>query len=420
MVLTLMLEEIASHREELENLLWELDEYLEVDDFDEAKFSELRSASRNAAVKISSIIVRMRLESPVMNHLPIHNVLSPPSSPHTPQVLPYPIDTASQPQTPQPNQMPNPATGVEVATQNLSLLHDQDRGFTEDPAVMPAVPFAPPPPPPAFDPWETTRAPSTDTAAVTESPAIRRSPVADIVSPMRLSTSGPRISPFEEHYHRRGTVPGHYSDRDSGSSQGRRFSTAQHISPTNNHSAGGWWSPKIRQDSIAEEALRHRDGLGVAYSPNDVGADHERNVSVDSRLSNNENNDISPPPFLIRTNSQESLVDPQLRGAIIRDQPAVHLTPAQETVTTAITPLASGYVLDDDPIPVEQSSAPINPTAPLPPKSCIVGQGSSFHLLHGFCPGGKEVINGRIGVKNIRRPVVSQPIRQKLTLLLGY
>ncbi|TGJ84481.1 hypothetical protein E0Z10_g4267 [Xylaria hypoxylon] len=55
---------IAQSRSELEDLLWDFDDYVEVDEFDADKFSGLQKSSRNAALKILDILKRMKLLAP--------------------------------------------------------------------------------------------------------------------------------------------------------------------------------------------------------------------------------------------------------------------------------------------------------------------------------------------------------------------
>ena len=47
--MVLSTDNIARYRGELEDLLWDFDDFLTADDFDVAKFDELQRASRNAA-----------------------------------------------------------------------------------------------------------------------------------------------------------------------------------------------------------------------------------------------------------------------------------------------------------------------------------------------------------------------------------
>ncbi|KAJ8119772.1 hypothetical protein ONZ43_g3352 [Nemania bipapillata] len=65
---------IARSRSELETLLWDFDDYVEVDEFDAEKFDELQKASKNAALSTLDILKRMILVAPA----PV--LISPPSS----------------------------------------------------------------------------------------------------------------------------------------------------------------------------------------------------------------------------------------------------------------------------------------------------------------------------------------------------
>ena len=58
------LDEIANFRTELNDALWEFDDYTVADDFDAEKFAELQQLSRKAAPKIYDILMRMKLEHP--------------------------------------------------------------------------------------------------------------------------------------------------------------------------------------------------------------------------------------------------------------------------------------------------------------------------------------------------------------------
>ncbi|KAI1177458.1 hypothetical protein F4777DRAFT_542162 [Nemania sp. FL0916] len=67
-------EDIAQPLREIEDLLWDFDDYVEVDKFDAEKFSELQKASRNAALKTFDTLKRMKLVAPAPA------LISPPAS----------------------------------------------------------------------------------------------------------------------------------------------------------------------------------------------------------------------------------------------------------------------------------------------------------------------------------------------------
>lgn len=59
---SLHLDEIAQYRTELNDFLWEFDDYIEVDDFDAEQFTKLQKLSRKAAPRVYDIVMRMKLE----------------------------------------------------------------------------------------------------------------------------------------------------------------------------------------------------------------------------------------------------------------------------------------------------------------------------------------------------------------------
>jgi hypothetical protein len=66
------LDEITEYRSELNDLLWEFDDYIDdPDSFDADKFAELQASSRKAAPKIYDILMRMKLEVPYDDLSPI-------------------------------------------------------------------------------------------------------------------------------------------------------------------------------------------------------------------------------------------------------------------------------------------------------------------------------------------------------------
>lgn len=375
-------EEITQHYEQLSALLWDLDDDLQEDDFEEAIFVQLKEASRNATNKLKSIIVRMKLQAPVPN-----SVVSPPPSPH-PSQAPYPS-------SPPPSVAPYPIPEEENVLDAMDRLAVDDDDFENETSA----PVREPPPPPMFNPWDTHRAPSVDETILQNALPIRRVPVPP--SNQTLSAS-PKSMDTEERF-RRGTVPGHYSDRDSGSSQGRRLSTS--------HSENNVYSPlrtpispqRWNQQGYLQERGGSVTSHGLPLTPEEARGDHNRQISVDSRVSSNDPNadESRSPAFRIRTNSIESMVDPSLRNVRVIDQPP------QVAPPVPVTPMKPSMYVDSDPIPVERENLPVRPVVLVPPKNCVIAQGSSFHLLKGFCPGAKQVLNGNLGVKKTRRPVVS-------------
>lgn len=60
----LLSDELAQYRSQLEDLLWDFDDFIEVPAFDASKFEELQKTSRRAAPKIVDILKRLKLSAP--------------------------------------------------------------------------------------------------------------------------------------------------------------------------------------------------------------------------------------------------------------------------------------------------------------------------------------------------------------------
>lgn len=197
-------------------MLWEFDDYIEVDDFDAAKFTELQMQSRAAAPKIYDILLKMKLEAPAhFNSQHFMSQLSPPSSPHPmptmlmPQMPPTPSvagssytgrDSMSSSKT-DSRSVGDTAT-AETANEQLRVLLDKAFNTSNNPnsidlmsPPMPppdrALPIPPPPPPAAVDqlpprppstnPWDirAKTVASDDERPMRDGPQARRRPPVD-------------------------------------------------------------------------------------------------------------------------------------------------------------------------------------------------------------------------------------------------
>ncbi|KAM0448972.1 hypothetical protein ACHAO4_008201 [Trichoderma viride] len=169
-------EDIAQFRLQLTDMLWEFDDYIEVDDFDAAKFTELQMQSRAAAPKIYDILLKMKLEAPAQfNSQNFMSQLSPPSSPHPmptmlmPQMPPTPSVTSSSyagrdsvSSSKTDSRSVGDAAPAETANEQLRVLLDKAFNTSNNtnsidlmsPPMPPpdrALPVPPPPPPAAVD-----------------------------------------------------------------------------------------------------------------------------------------------------------------------------------------------------------------------------------------------------------------------------
>lgn len=151
-------DEIAQYRSELEDLLWDFDEFVEADDFDSSKFDELQKASRKAAPKVVDILKRMKLVAPD----PTTSVRS--SSSRTASSAPDHIIYHHHDQIPTKLQLSSmmgavagPDEGLEANRPPRSI-SDLDRSNSHRSEVSDATSEHPPRPPSA-DPWQVGTAP---------------------------------------------------------------------------------------------------------------------------------------------------------------------------------------------------------------------------------------------------------------------
>ncbi|KAK6448439.1 hypothetical protein FP744_10004689 [Trichoderma asperellum] len=209
-------DDIAQFRLQLTDMLWEFDDYIEVDDFDAAKFTELQMQSRTAAPKIYDILLKMKLEAPAQfNSQHFMSQLSPPSSPHPmptmlmPQMPPTPSvagssyagrDSVSSFKT--DSKSVGDAATAETANEQLRVLLDKafntsnntnsidlmsppmpppDRALPMPPPAPPAAVDQLPPRPPSTNPWDirVKNIASDDERSMRDGPQARRRPPVD-------------------------------------------------------------------------------------------------------------------------------------------------------------------------------------------------------------------------------------------------
>ncbi|OTB03732.1 hypothetical protein M426DRAFT_12237 [Hypoxylon sp. CI-4A] len=168
-------DEIAQYRSELEDLLWDFDDYVEPDDFDSIKFEELQKASRKAAPKIVDILKRMKLTAPAATsqrsssrgasagpdhvnnahyeQIPTSIVVDPPTSTSTEKLM---EETELQLSS-MMGAVAGPDEGLEANLPPRSV-SDLDRSNSHRSQVS-DVTSDPPPRPPSSDPWQVGSAP---------------------------------------------------------------------------------------------------------------------------------------------------------------------------------------------------------------------------------------------------------------------
>lgn len=170
------LDEIAQYRSELEDLLWDFDEYVEVTEFDPEKFEELQKASRKAAPKIVDILKRMKLVAPaptsaslssrsvMPDHLKRHShdsqvstsiATDPPARTSADKLMEETeLQLSSMMGT-----MAGPDEGLDANLPRRSLTDSDRNHWRRSEAEISDETSDPPPRPPSADPWQVGIAP---------------------------------------------------------------------------------------------------------------------------------------------------------------------------------------------------------------------------------------------------------------------
>ncbi|KAH6895620.1 hypothetical protein B0T10DRAFT_455866 [Thelonectria olida] len=342
-------DEIASFRSELTDLLWEFDDYIELEDFEAEKFTELQALSRKAAPVIYGILVRMKLEVPadhdtrsIMTRMSAPR--SPPMSPSPPPVPPLFPNSSTAATTPiGPSSNPpelflnarspaNDPPTVEAATAQLKQLMQTQGGpdeglYNDFPAPPPPprrqrTPVEPPPRPPSANPWDVKTPPPIPESRMRDDFAFeRRAPVAPIDSPVEPISppispdSQPRLIPTS----RPRPLNVAPSDRSSQYSNESRLSPTglEPVSYERTHNVFPSQSPRgrysnttsIMSSSIPEDTVSDRESQGGRFAQlasrlpasYDQRAPPSRPESLESNLSsvfdNSRRNDGSITPL---------------------------------------------------------------------------------------------------------------------------
>ncbi|RYP11356.1 hypothetical protein DL765_007786 [Monosporascus sp. GIB2] len=192
-------DELAQYRSELEDLLWDFDDYVEVDEFDADKFEQLQKTSRKVAPKVLDILKRMKLVHPPPPAQPLRAVSALGES--TGKASANRVGAQS------------PATGIVTisptdgglpveAGQTISMMMGAVAGPDEGLAGRPAATVIsdlnrsdshrsglsegtsePPPRPPSADPWQLDKVPLTTSGDPSEGEHIERRPLVGKDSP---------------------------------------------------------------------------------------------------------------------------------------------------------------------------------------------------------------------------------------------
>ncbi|KAK7748448.1 hypothetical protein SLS62_008604 [Diatrype stigma] len=211
-------DELAQYRSELEDLLWDFDDYIEVDEFDAEKFDQLQKASRRAAPKVLDILKRMKLVTPHPRPYSMSSASRTQTPTNTAGIRTssqgIPVDEDGQVLSPRmeavagPDEGLNGRPGTTVINDDLGR-RDSHRSGLSEPI---SEPF---PRPPSVDPWQFDKAPPTASGEPLEGDALQRRLLVGTDSPTLyptalLSAVNPHNQSVEE---RRASAPKDDEDR---------------------------------------------------------------------------------------------------------------------------------------------------------------------------------------------------------------
>ncbi|KAJ3497044.1 hypothetical protein NLG97_g2199 [Lecanicillium saksenae] len=434
-------DEIKEPRTQLGRLVYGFDEYVEEDEFEADKYTELQALTRDVALKIYEVLISMKLEATVSKDKQPQSFLhelSPPSSPMPPPNFPIPptpprssVQSAvGAPSSPLPSVPRRAFQSVHYANEELenirdrqpsSVLAPEDEPVVSPSQLAPPPQQAPPPRPPSANPWDTTIVGSSDeiALAIGGEPLPRRPLVAPPIAPpsprpQYHSTTSPtspgqhRLSPALQ---RRpiGSPSGlQQNNTDTypyDEAEWRRLTNQQQgHQPQSPHPSPLHLNTKL--ESFPEEGSFQSDSNSHQYSRNANASYHTHQVSLESgaTLEHDPHRDTfgGAPQRRSRTDSvAESILDPYLNNVRISDNSQ------QSAGTFDRPPMMPTQNVDDGLIPVEPDRRPSQPSVPLAlsQKDCSIGSSSSFYLCKGFCNGAEEVVVGGLGVKKTRKPV---------------
>ncbi|KAK6853431.1 hypothetical protein PG995_010243 [Apiospora arundinis] len=307
-------DEIAQYRAELEDLLWDFDDYVEADEFDADKFDELQKTSRKAAPRLMDILKRMKLVEPATPSLlsPTSPSFGNPFAPNGGSLVPGEDPNAIvQPPQISPNDRsmdeveqqlslmmrPQPvatATGDALTSGSASEI-DRSNSHRSDISTAPSEP----PRPPSANPWQVGQPPPTFASdnQLEEGGITERRPVVSADDSPTLPAAVPATSPrTQQGSHRRHqsqnsvATYGAAQRDDDDAARGLSPSAAQHLSsPVDTESGYGQFMP-MRSASVAGHRLRANSaGQGGP------GRDDSHRASVQSSASASSSWSSRPP-----------------------------------------------------------------------------------------------------------------------------
>ncbi|KAH7328318.1 hypothetical protein B0I35DRAFT_473047 [Stachybotrys elegans] len=428
-------DDITKYRTELNDLLWEFDDYVESDTFELEKFTELQGLSRKAAPQIVDILTRMKLEAPREI-----KTASPPSPHLGPRSKSPGAIRAALPLRPPPNVPLPPIPAVPSAvtapsppiarssagsvsssqgdrrlsthskpdisskkapSQPLSRehsIHAPRSEFTEPPPRHPERPM--PPPLPNGIPWEPNAASRGDATWIKEGLPLDRRPmvaIPDFPSNL-LIPEGLNLPKSPQPRARSGSGTsdgGHDLYRSSSPS-----STLYNIFPGPSSvrarpgTSSAQATPAIPEDNVADTVPRSPPHeFHSPYFPSSQLRHLSGAFSVDSDCNSSTGHSQSTSSSAGMGYQSLTTISSKASTQAARHQADLELasTSPSKNIDHGLIPVVS-----DEAISPPESSRPT-------PRNCTIKGDSSYHLAKGFCAGALEVARGGIGVRKVKQ-----------------
>ncbi|CAG7560199.1 unnamed protein product [Fusarium equiseti] len=430
-------DEIAAFRTELNELLWEFDDYIEVDDFEAEKFSELQALSRKAAPKIYDILMRLKLEVPIdhdsrsiMTRMsgPQSRPISP-DAPPIPPIYPFSDMRKDMPRSASSlaseSRSSNDPPTVEAATAELRRMMQSRSGpdeglYAESPGASHTpqsalTPIEPPPRPPSGNPWDFKTSPTPrDNHFSDDFSFERRQPVAAIESP--IEPISPPLSPDQGREMRPRPLKmavdrsSQYSNDSQVSSVGMDSTTYERtysVFPTTRGRYSGHNS--ILSTSIPEDVVSERSSTGYmsqlspvprTVPPRSHSLPQSRPESVETNPGSVFDSSRADGATTPLTDNREVVDGSPTLGTVEMSHLQVKQLPVNN-YQGMLEPVRPAAVPEVDNLPIPVESEVVTPEHPPNPFAidCKLSPQSSFYMHKGFCDGAKEILNGGAGVR---------------------
>ncbi|KAH8839189.1 hypothetical protein MCOR27_005826 [Pyricularia oryzae] len=375
-------DEIAEYRSELSDLLWEFDDFIEPDGFDEDRFTELRSLSRICAPRVVDILMRMRLE---------------PTSPLTENAAGH-LATPTTDQVASMGFTATPLTDMEF-----------DFGF-RDTAARPVEP----PPCPVRSPWRVATRSSTGQAVTLNTEFSLDDPIPSLQISHSGSSgicTGALEQPLPSPSTRR---EGHEHEIEEESGRSSAMPLPLRMIKTTAESPGCCCSGDSSDITVSSPTATSTNRSLLSSLSSDAGKSslrHSRDSSVAESQSSYviERRDSACEPV--------SPLTPSFRTPVLAVPPDGYFVPSTAPPLSPLSERDPSDVSSQDesqvsePIEVDSSLIPVEPektqrTLILQPSripDCSIGPQSSFHRMRGFCEGAKDTLAGHDGFRQVKK-----------------